>query len=129
MTNTMEVIAIDKTVFSLTLTALFLFGILYALLVNWMSQKKVRGQTAYMVVAGVSIGLIASIPTLGLTVVSILFSYFAACGLPMVVEYGIRVHIERQRDEDAAQSLAKEAITQAIIEAGDHDRQTSDREK
>ena len=125
MTSTMEVIAIDKTVFSLTLTALFLFGIFFALLVNWMSQKKVRGQTAYMVVAGVSIGLIAALPTVGMTVVSILFSYFAACGLPMVIEYGIRVHIERQRDEDQAQALAKEAIQQATREAGDHDGQTS----
>lgn len=129
MTNTMEVIAIDKTVFSIMLAALLLFGIFYALLVNWMSKKNVRGQTAYMVVAGVSIGLVASIPTFGLTVVTIMFSYFAACGLPMVIEYGIRVHQERQRDEESAQALAKEAIRQATREAGDHDGQTSDREK
>ena len=125
MTSTMEVIAIDKTVFSLTLTALFLFGIFFALLVNWMSQKNVRGQTVYVVIAGVSIGLLAALPTFGMTFISIMFSYFAACGLPMVIEYGMRVHIERQRDEDAAHALAKEAIQHATREAGDHDGQTS----
>jgi len=125
MTSTMEVIAIDKTVFSLTLAALFLFGICYALLVNWMSEKQVSGQTAYLVVGGVSVGLVAAVPTFGLTFISIMFCYFAACGLPMVIEYGIRVHQERRRDEEAAQAIAKQAIT----EAGDHDGQTPDREE
>jgi hypothetical protein len=118
MTNTMEVIAIDQIVFSITLAALFLFGICYALLVNWMSRKQVTGQTAYMVVGGVSMGLIAALPTLGLTVVTILFFYFAACGLPMVIEYGIRVHLERRRDAEAAHALAKEAITEALHHDG-----------
>jgi len=125
MTSTMEVIAIDQTIFSLTLATLFLFGICYALIVNWMAKTKVSGQTAYMVVGGVSMGLIASLPTFGLTVISIMFCYFAACGLPMVIEYGIRVHQERRRDEEAAQAIAKQAIT----EAGDHDGQTPDREE
>lgn len=116
---TMEVIAIDRTVFSLTLAALFLFGICYALLVNWMSQKQVAGQTTYLVVGGVSVGLIAAVPTFGLNFISIMFCYFAACGLPMVIEYGIRVHLEQRRDAEAAQALAKEAIT----EAGKHDGQ------
>lgn len=116
----MEVIAVNQPVISLTLAALFFFGVCYALLVNWMSRQQVTGQTAYMVVGGVSVGLIASIPTFGLTAVSILFAYFAACGLPMVVEYSVRVHQERRRDEEAAQALAKEAIT----EAGSHERQT-----
>jgi hypothetical protein len=116
---TMEVIAIDRTVFSLTLAALFLFGICYALLVNWMAEKQVSGQTAYMVVGGVSAGLIAAIPTFGLTFISVMFCYFAACGLPMVIEYGIRTHLERRRDAEAAQALAKEAIE----EAGSHDGQ------
>lgn len=120
----MEVIAIDRIVFSLTLAALFLFGICYALLVNWMSKKQVSGQTAYLVVGGVGITLVASIPTLGLTLVTILFSYFAACGLPMVIEYGVRVHQERRRDVEAASTLAREALTQASLEADAHDGQT-----
>ena len=124
MTSTMEVIAIDQTVFSLTVAALFMFGICYALLVNWMSYKQVSGQTAYMVVGGVSIGLVASVPTFGLSFISVMFCYFAACGLPMVIEYGIRTHLERQRDAEAAQALAKEAINnQTSITANDHDGQ------
>jgi hypothetical protein len=114
-------IAINWTVFSLTLIALFLFGILYALLVNWLSRKNVIGQTASLVVGGVSVGLIASIPTFGLTAVAILFSYYAACGLPMVIEYGLRVHQERVRDVEAVQALAKEAINQVISQASDQE--------
>lgn len=115
----MQSMAITWTVFSLTLAALFCFGICYALLVNWMYRNKVSGQTAYMVVGGVSVALIASIPTFGLIAIAILFSYFSACGLPMVIEYGIRVHKERRRDEESAIALAKEAVNEAIQEADD----------
>jgi len=103
-------IAPNWTVIGLTLAALFCFGICYALLVNWMAKKKVTGQTAYTVVAGVTVALIASIPTFGLLPISIMFAYFGACGLPMVVEYAIRIHKERRTDEEKANALAKEAL-------------------
>lgn len=107
-------IAMDWTVFGLTLAALFIFGINYALFVNWMAHQKVSGQTAYIVVVGVAVALMASAPTFGPHVIAIMFSYFAACGTPMVIEYGIRVHKARRKDEEAAQALAKEAIQEGI---------------
>lgn len=103
-------IAPNWIVIGLTLAALFCFGICYALLVNWMSRKKVTGQTAYAVVAGVTVALVASIPTFGLFPIAILFSYFGACGLPMVVEYAVRIHKERRADQEKAEALAKEAL-------------------
>lgn len=105
-----QAIAPNWFVFSLTLADLLLFGIFYALLVRYMWVRKVEGQTAYMVVFGVGFALTASIFTFGLPVVGILFAYFGACGLPMVIEYAHRVHLERRRDVDAAASLAKEAM-------------------
>ncbi len=106
----MQLLAFDWMLFSLTLVALLLFGIEYAWLVRRMWMNKVEGQTAYMVVGGVTIALLISIPTFGLFSVVILFAYFAACGLPMVIEYVMRVHNERRKDLDTATAIAKEAI-------------------
>lgn len=103
-------IAPNWIVISLTLAALFCFGVCYALLVNWMARNKVTGQTAYTVVFGVGVALAASIPTFGLFPIAIMFSYFAACGTPMVIEYALRVHAERRADELSAAAVAKAAI-------------------
>lgn len=110
----MQSSAFDWTVFSLTLAALFFFGVGYAFVVRQMSKSHVTGQTAYMVVVGVGVALIASIPTFGLFLVAILFAYFSACGLPMVIEYAFRVHEERRNDLDAANALAMKAIYEAF---------------
>lgn len=107
----MQTSAMNWLVFGITLAALFFFGIGYACLVRWMNKNKVSGQTAYMVVGGVTVALIASIPTFGLLSIAILFSYFAACGFPMVIEYGLRVHDERRRDEMDAAALARETLS------------------
>lgn len=109
----MQLVAFDWTVFSLTLAALFFFGVGYAFVVRQMSKNNVTGQTAYMVVVGVGVALIASIPTFGLLSVAVLFAYFSACGLPMVIEYAFRVHDERRRDLEAANALAMKAINEA----------------
>ncbi len=118
----MQLSAFDWTVFSMTLAALFFFGIGYALIVREMSKNNVTGQTAYMVVVGVGVALIASIPTFGLLPIAILFAYFSACGLPMVVEYAFRVHEERRKDLDEATALALKAINE-----NDDVGQTADR--
>ncbi len=110
----MQLSAFDWTVFSLTLAALFFFGVGYAFVVRQMSKNHVTGQTAYMVVVGVGVALIASIPTVGLLFASVLFAYFSACGLPMVVEYAFRVHEERRKDLDSANALAMKAINEAV---------------
>lgn len=106
----MQFSGLNWTVFSLTLAALFFFGVGYAVLVRTMSNSKVTGQTAYMVVVGVGVALVASIPTFGLLPIAILFAYFSACGLPMVIEYALRVHLERRKDLEAMEAIAKEAI-------------------
>ena len=110
----MQLVAFDWTVFSLTLATLFFFGIGYAMIVRQMSKNNVTGQTAYMVVVGVGVALIASIPTFGLLIVAVLFAYFSACGLPMVVEYAFRVHEERRKDLESANALAMKAINEAV---------------
>jgi len=107
----METTAINWTLFSITLAALFCFGICYALLVNLMARQGVSGQTAYMVVFGVTVALLAALPTFGLVFISMMFAYFAACGIPMIVEYAIRIHMERKRDAENAAQVAMEALT------------------
>lgn len=115
----MQAMSFDWAVFGTTLAALFLFGILYAMLVRWLSNHDVEGQTAYAVVGGVTVALLFSIPSFGLLVVAMLFAYFAACGLPMVVEYGDRVHkrrkareLEQQQDEEQARRIALDALAE-----------------
>lgn len=115
----MQAMSFDWAVFGTTLAALFLFGIVYALLVRWLSNHDVEGQTAYAVVGGVTVALLFSIPTFGLLPVAMLFAYFAACGLPMVVEYGDRVHKRRKArmqeqldDEENARRIALESLAE-----------------
>ena len=112
----MQSLAVSQMIFSLTLAGLFFFGIAYAFLVRWMADRKVEGQTAYVVIGGVAVALIGSIFTIGLVNMAILFAYFSACGLPMVVEYTDRVHKQRRTDLENAEALAKEVLN--------HDGQT-----
>lgn len=111
----MQLLDVNWTVFSLTLVLLFLFGVLYAWIVNVMSRSGVTGQTAFMVAVGVGVALIASIPTFGLVPVAILFAYFTACGTPMLIEYAARVHQERQADLEAAKHIALTEINNERI--------------
>ena len=106
----MQPIAINWTMFSLTLAALFAFGILYALLVRWVSIKQIEGQTAWAVVIGVTVTLLAMIPTFGLITVALMFCFFAASGIPMIVEYILRVHSQQSRDKEKAKGLAKDLL-------------------
>lgn len=101
---------INGVIFGLSLVGALAFGVFYALLIRLWDRKKVEGQTANYVVFGVGIVLFFASFTLGLNNILILFAYFAVAGFPMVIEYGNRVHIQRRKDQEAAEILAKEAL-------------------
>ena len=105
-----QAIAINWIVFSLCLVNAMFFGIFYALFVRWISIKQVDGQTAYLVVGGVGVVLLLTIPLIGLINALVVFALFGAAGLPMVIEYVDRVHQEYRRDLQHAESLAREVV-------------------
>jgi 4-hydroxybenzoate polyprenyltransferase len=107
-----------QPVFSLTLAAAFIFGVLFASLVRWASGRKMVGQTAFAVIVGVTGTLLIAIPFFGLNIIVLLFPYFIASGLPMIVEYILRVQKEIDQDKQSAKDLAKDLL---------NDRQTGDR--
>ena len=80
----------NSVMFLPTISLLIFFSIVYARIVRQMANKNIKGKTAYMVVGGVAFTLVASIPTVGWFPILILICYFAASGLPMVVEYYLR---------------------------------------
>jgi uncharacterized iron-regulated membrane protein len=106
----MEQTAINWTVFGWTLASALIFGILFAGLVRWASKRKIVGQTAWAVVVGVSVTLIMMIPVFGLNLIAIAFCYFGATGLPMIVEYLLRIQKEIEQDSEKAQGLAKDLL-------------------
>jgi hypothetical protein len=116
----MQQIDPNQTVFSLTLAGEFIFGVLFAVLVRWASNRKVVGQTAFAVILGVTATLLISIPVFGFNIIALLFPCFIASGGPMVAEYLLRVQKEIDSDQKKAKDLAKDLL---------NDRQTSDREK
>jgi putative flippase GtrA len=103
-------IAINWTVFGWSLAGIFLFGILYAVTVRLASKRRLMGQTAWAVVIGVSATLLAMIPTFGLERVAMMFCFFVASGVPMIIEYLLRVQDEIQQDQEEAQDLAKDLL-------------------
>lgn len=88
----------------LTMGALFLFGCLYAILINWMRRTgRLDGFTAFMVVFGVLVTLVASTavhhPDPWLDFLSTV-ACFGSSGLPMIVESAFLDYGERRvRDE------------------------------
>ena len=115
-----QTIVINWTVFGLTLAGLALFSVLYALLTRWMSIKDVEGQTAWMVVVGVTVTVVALVYTFGLLVIVMTLAAFAASGWAMVVEYVTRVHGIRSADLQKSAELNKELL---------HDIQATGREE
>jgi hypothetical protein len=114
----MQSIDTSQPIFSLSLAAALAFGISFALLVRWASKRKMVGQTAWAVVVGVTATLLIMVPVFGIDLVAIMFCYFGAAGIPMVIEYLLRVQTEIQKDNEDAKGLAKDLI---------NDRQASDR--
>lgn len=106
----MQLIDVNQTVFSLSLVGALVLGMIFASLVRWTSKRKWVGQTAWAVVIGVTFTLLTMIPVFGLSVVAIMFCYFAASGIPMIVEYLTRVQQEIRDDNEKAKSLASELL-------------------
>lgn len=106
----MQAIAVNQTVFSLSLLGALIFGVVFASIVRWASKKKWVGQTAWAVLIGVTFTLIAMIPLFGIDLVAIMFCYFAASGTPMIVEYLTRIQREIREDNEKAKSLASEFL-------------------
>lgn len=115
----MQQIDVNQTVFSLSLVAELVWGIVFALVVRWASKKRWVGQTAWAVTVGVTVTLLIMIPVLGLSLIALLFSAFACSGISMIVEYLTRVQQEIREDNEMVQKLAKGFL--------DHDGQSEDR--
>ena len=96
--------------FGWTLAAALLFGIVFAFVVHWASKRQMVGQTAWAVVVGVVVTLLTMIPVFGLDQVAIMSCYFGATGIPMIVEYILRVQSEIQQDKEKAKGLAKDLL-------------------
>ena len=111
-------ITVNWTVFSLTLAALFFFALAYAYMTRQMVIRKVEGQTAWMVVGGVTVVVVSQVLTFGLLIPAMFMAAFAAAGLPMIVEYVTRVTDANRADIEKAKELAKEML---------NDGQTRDR--
>jgi Sec-independent protein translocase protein TatA len=89
--------------------ALLLFGYLYNLLVERLEQIGYnRGYTAFLVVVGTTVTLIASIAVIGLESVLKLMVLFAASGLPMIVGDMMRSAKQRKADEEGARRVWEE---------------------
>jgi len=106
----MEQMAINWLTFGWTLGGAFVFGVLFAALVRWSAKRQMIGQTAWAVVVGVTVTLLIMIPVFGIQPVAYMFCYFAATGVPMIIEYILRVQDEMQQDKEKAQNIAKDFL-------------------
>lgn len=108
----------ETEVIVLTMGALFLFGCLYAILINWMRRTgRLDGFTAFMVVFGVLVTLLAATavhnqdPWLDLLMN---LACFGASGLPMVIESAFLDYGERRsKDEQRMLTRANEEAANA----------------
>lgn len=96
--------------FGLILVALFMFGLVYAILIRWLSKKKVKGQTAYSVVFGVAVTVTAMGPVIGWQNVLYVLAGFAASGLWMILEDVQRAWLEDQADREKAKKMAEDLL-------------------
>lgn len=101
---------VNWPVFSLVLALLLIFGALYALLMRIMAQRGIEDQTALMVVFGVLVTVLVSSVLIGPIAAVLELACFAASGLPMVVEYIVRVQSARRADSQAARAAAQDLL-------------------
>jgi hypothetical protein len=102
--------ALNWIVIGITLAFLLIFGIVYAMLVRFISEHHIDGQTAYLVAFGTLVTVAGSAVLIGLQSALLVLLCFSASGLPMVIEYVLRVAAERKRDHDRAHDLARELL-------------------
>jgi hypothetical protein len=63
-------------------------------------------------VIGVTFTLLFMIPVFGIEQVAIMFCFFGASGIPMIVEYLLRVQKEIQQDSENANEVAKDLLNE-----------------
>ena len=103
----MQLKDVNWLVFGWSLAAAFVFGVIYAAFIRWVSKKGLIGQTAWSVVVGVTFTLLTMIPFFSLNTVALMFAYFGAAGTPMIIEYIARVQTEIRKDAESAREVAK----------------------
>jgi hypothetical protein len=108
----MQEIATNQPLFSLSLIAAFIFGLIFAGVVRWASRKKWVAQTAFAVLVGVAGTLLTMIPVFGVQNVAVMFAFFGASGISMIAEYLERVMREIQKDREDAKTLASELLNE-----------------
>lgn len=90
---------------------LLLFGIGYNYLVEWLEQHGFEeGYTAILVVGGVLVTLLASIPLVGVETFLTVLAYFAVSGLPMVLGSWQRYCKRRNQEREQARLEALGAL-------------------
>lgn len=102
--------SINLPVFGLTLAALALFGVVFALAVRKISENNVHGQTAYLVVLGTAVTLAGAAFVIGIQNALLAAACFGASGLPMVIEYASRTHAAQAKDRNEAKDVARELL-------------------
>ena len=105
--NTEQELAAIWTIFSDILVLLFAFSLVYAVLIRYAANKGVEGQTAWAVVIGVGITVIAFIPIFGLIPVFMLLAGFSASGFFVIIEYLLRVYQARKKDIEDSNVVQK----------------------
>ena len=93
---------------------LVVFGGLYDHVVGWLeNQGHSRGYTSLLVVGGVGVTLIASIPLVGLNTAVLMLALFGASGLPMIIGSVARYARERARDDQQARDVARKLLEES----------------
>lgn len=96
-----------------------LFGVLYAALVRYLNvHYDDQPYTAILVVGGVLITALLTIPIIGLVNVLYVLITFAMTGTPMVMEYAHRYLSERKANTEAVRKqLAKGVVAREQVQA------------
>ena len=93
---------INWATFGTVLACLLAFGVLYALLTNYMARRGIDDQTVWLVVVGTLVTVLGAAWLIGIKATIVVLACFTASGLPMIVEYVARVENAKRRDAQAA---------------------------
>jgi uncharacterized membrane protein YjfL (UPF0719 family) len=96
---------------ALTAAVLFVFGMLYNALTAWMERNGYdRGYTAFLVVGGVAVTVVAVHWAIGWQAVLVLLLAFAASGIPMIIGSMMRHKMAEHQEMEEINHAAKEVL-------------------
>lgn len=107
---------------SVAALSLLLFGLAYNWLTAWLEQTgRNKGYTAFLVVVGTLVTVLATIPLIGFTNALVVLGAFVFSGSPMILGSIWRYMNERAEEEggtvlDAASTIVRDAWTVGIEE-------------